>query len=100
MKRISIPSILSCLVLVVSCNQQDKDSTSPKPVLDEDAPAVEILSEYTLLLYDRPIDEQTDAEFIDSDIRRAMKSSRFYLSREEAATRAGIHKIDTLKYSE
>lgn len=77
MKRLVTPFIIPIIVLVTSCHPKDTETVLPPSITRDDTPVVEILSEYTLLLYDRPIDKLADIEFIDSDVRAAMINSRF-----------------------
>lgn len=88
------------IFLAVSCGQKEKCGISPVPVPDSNAIAVEIIENYQLLSYDRPIDVNSDARFIDSEIAVTMKDSKFYRSLKEVATKAGTRKLDTLKYSQ
>lgn len=102
-KRIALFSF--AMVIIVSCNDSASRESSfeeqEQAALDEKELAVEIVSDYKLITYDRPLDETADAEFIDAETRSAMKKSRLYKSRMERMTKSGADSTpDTLLVSE
>jgi len=94
-----LPAAVVALYAAVSCNQDKTISEYTDPVLEEKAIAVEILADYRLITYDRPIDVTTDSDFIDAEVEQSMIQSSLY--RKGTATRAAsINTSDTLKISE
>lgn len=100
MNNFTIPSVFLLLALSFSCAPKEVNIESPEQEPDNSIPVVEINSNYRLLLYDRPIDEESDSDFIDSEVKLAMKKSRLYRSKNGMATKSDTESPDTLIYSE
>ena len=70
------------LALIASCNVSEQRESSieeqEQAALDERNLAVEIVSDYRLITYDRPLDETADVDFIDARTLSAMKESEYY----------------------
>lgn len=93
------------LALIASCNvSSPREKTideQEQEALDERSLAVEIVSDYRLITYDRPLDETADADFIDAGTLSAMKESEYYKKRMTPSTKAGADNVpDTLSISE
>lgn len=93
------------LALIASCNvSSPREKTideQEQEALDERSLAVEIVSDYRLITYDRPLDETADADFIDAGTLSAMKESEYYKKRMTPSTKAGTDDaLDTLSVSE
>ena len=90
---------------VTSCNvsnsQDNSIGTQEKASMDRKGLAIEILSDYRLITYDRPLNEISDADFINSEVSASIKKSVFYRNRQAALTKSGVNNIsDTLSNSE
>ncbi|MBQ7517603.1 MAG: hypothetical protein IJR34_02530 [Bacteroidales bacterium] len=62
--------------------------------------AIEMQSDFSFLTYDRLLDEQTDADFIDNNVSAAMQTKSVYQYRRGASTKSSVEEIDTLRTSE
>ena len=102
-KRIAFLSF--ALAIIASCNVSEPRENSfdeqEQSALDEKGLAVEIVSDYRLTTYDRPLDETADADFMDAEILSAMKESKYYKKKMEPLTKTGADNApDTLSVSE
>ncbi|MBO4263972.1 MAG: hypothetical protein J5871_04765 [Bacteroidales bacterium] len=77
-----------------------ESSLSQDEMQKDECPAVEIFADYRLVTYDRLISEETDAGFIDAEVKEAMRKSRLYKAHQIGVTKVGMNTTDTLYYSE
>lgn len=103
--RKSIALLSLALVIMASCKdaalRESSRDEQESAALEEKDLAVEIISDYRLISYDRPLDETADAEFIDAETMSAMKKSRLYKRKMERMTKGSADSTpDTLSMSE
>ena len=103
--RKTIALLSLALVIIASCKdatlRESSRDEQELAALEEKVLAVEIISDYRLISYDRPLDETADAEFIDAETMSAMRKSRLYRGKMAQATKGGIDSSpDTLSVSE
>lgn len=82
--NLSFPVIL-LTVLMVSCNRKEEVN---EPCGSGNDLALEVFSDYRVKIYDRPLSENKDADFMSPEVERAMQNSRIYRNRMSAATRS------------
>jgi len=66
---------------------------------EDNVPSLEIVSNYRLITYDRPIEVEKDSDFIDSEVSSKMEASPFYRNRFLKMTKSNSDRSDTLKDS-
>ena len=95
-----MPYAVWLLFLAVSCNRQPVEGNEPGDQSRQTL-AIETQADYSLLTYDRLLDEETDGDFMDETVLAAMASKSVYQYQATLTTKStaeGV--IDTLRTSE
>lgn len=95
-----LPYAVWILFLSVSCSRQAIEGNDQKSLSGQNL-AIEMQADYSLLTYDRLLDENTDKDFIDETVLSAMSSKSVYQYQASLGTKSADGEIiDTLRTSE